>query len=72
MFHILDHLEPSDMYMSLLIWTFQSYHHDQLKSLIGYFSHKAYKILDRGMGAFYKSCDVIFEEGNTYFTQWPY
>jgi len=40
-------------------------------SLLGYFGHERYKLLDRSTGAVFKSRDVIFKEGTTHLAKQP-
>jgi len=38
-------------------------------TLLGYFEHNGYKLLDKSTGAIFKSRDVIFEEGITHLAK---
>jgi len=39
--------------------------------LLGYFGHDSYKLLEKNTGAIFRSRDVIFEEGITYYARQP-
>jgi len=40
-------------------------------SLLGYYGHDGYKLLERSTGTIFKSRDIIFEEGETHYTKQP-
>jgi len=40
-------------------------------TLLGYFGHDGYKLLNKSTGAIFKSQDIIFEEGTTHLVKQP-
>jgi len=40
-------------------------------SLLGYYGHNGYKLLERSTGTIFKSRDVIFKEGETHYAKQP-